>query len=106
MLAPFLQYLYCEPQRQPQHALLRHRLLRVLLPAHPGAGSVLQEPTSQVADSLLQCLCQLVPHMQVTHFRVWLGRTVTEAYVIEVIDKIIYSSKTSCLSISIKKTGA
>ncbi|KAM8898854.1 focadhesin isoform 1-T1 [Spinachia spinachia] len=65
MLAPFLQYLYCEPQRQPQHALLRHRLLRVLLPVHPGAGSVLQKPTSLVSDSLLQCLCQLVPHMQV-----------------------------------------
>ncbi|XP_037335022.2 focadhesin [Pungitius pungitius] len=65
MLAPFLQYLYCEPQRQPQHALLRHRLLGVLLPAHPGAGSVLQDPTSLVSESLLQCLCQLVPHMQV-----------------------------------------
>ncbi|KAM6894866.1 focadhesin isoform 1-T2 [Lycodopsis pacificus] len=69
MLAPFLRYLYCEPQRQPQHALLRHRLLRVLLPVHPGAGSVLQnkeqEHTSPVSDSLLHCLCQLVPHMQV-----------------------------------------
>uniref|UniRef100_A0A7N8WSZ9 Focadhesin n=1 Tax=Mastacembelus armatus TaxID=205130 RepID=A0A7N8WSZ9_9TELE len=38
MLAPFLRYLYCEPQRQPQHALLRHSLLRVLLPIHPTAG--------------------------------------------------------------------
>ncbi|XP_040887163.1 focadhesin [Toxotes jaculatrix] len=70
MLAPFLQYLYCEPQRLPQHALLRHSLLRVLLPpAHPGAGSVLQkkeqEKPSTVSDSLLHCLCQLVPHMQV-----------------------------------------
>ncbi|XP_068443622.1 focadhesin [Clinocottus analis] len=67
MLAPFLQYLYCEPQRQPQHTLLRHRLLRVLVPVHPGAGSVLQdqEHTSPVCDSLLRCLCQLVPHMQV-----------------------------------------
>lgn len=70
MLAPFLRYLYCEPQRQPQHALLRHSLLRVLLPLHPGAGSVLQtedqEKSSTVSDSLLHCLCQLVPHMQVT----------------------------------------
>ncbi|XP_039996604.1 focadhesin [Xiphias gladius] len=69
MLAPFLQYLYCEPQRQPQHALLRHSLLRVLLPIHQGAGSVLQkkdqEKPSTVPDSLLHCLCQLVPYMQV-----------------------------------------
>ncbi|AWO95702.1 putative focadhesin isoform 2 [Scophthalmus maximus] len=69
MLAPFLQYLYCEPQQQPQHALLRHNLLRVLLPTHPGAASALQdkdeEKPSTVSDSLLHCLCQLVPHMQV-----------------------------------------
>ncbi|XP_029310314.1 focadhesin [Cottoperca gobio] len=69
MLAPFLRYLYCEPQRQSQHALLRHSLLRVLLPIQPGAGSDLQnkdqELTSPVSDSLLHCLCQLVPHMQV-----------------------------------------
>ncbi|XP_059210534.1 focadhesin [Centropristis striata] len=69
MLAPFLQYLYCETQRQPQHALLRHSLLRVLLPIRPGVGSFLLnkdlEQTSPVADSLLYCLCQLVPHMQV-----------------------------------------
>uniref|UniRef100_A0A8C4I042 Focadhesin n=1 Tax=Dicentrarchus labrax TaxID=13489 RepID=A0A8C4I042_DICLA len=69
MLAPFLRYLYCEPQRQPQHALLRHSLLRALLPVRPGAGSHLQKKdqrgTSPVSDSLLHCLCQLVPHMQV-----------------------------------------
>nr|XP_033465601.1 focadhesin [Epinephelus lanceolatus] len=69
MLAPFLQFLYCEPQRQPQYALLRHSLLRVLLPIRPGAGSVLQNKDqaqdSPVSDSLLHCLCQLVPHMQV-----------------------------------------
>uniref|UniRef100_UPI003AB0ACCF focadhesin n=1 Tax=Centroberyx gerrardi TaxID=166262 RepID=UPI003AB0ACCF len=69
MLVPFLRYLYCEPQRQAQHALLRHSLLRVLLPTHPGLGSVAQdkdwEQTSAVSDSLLCCLCQLVPHMQV-----------------------------------------
>lgn len=72
MLAPFLQYLYCEPQRQPQYALLRHSLLRVLLPIRPGAGSILQNKDqtqdSAVSDSLLHCLCQLVPHMQVTCF--------------------------------------
>ncbi|XP_034470972.1 focadhesin [Hippoglossus hippoglossus] len=69
MLAPFLQYLYCEPQQQPQHALLRHSLLRVLLPVHPGAASVLQakdeEKPCAVSDSLLHLLCQLVPRMQV-----------------------------------------
>lgn len=69
MLAPFLRYLYCEPQRQAQHALLRHSLLRVVLPTHPGAGSALQDKdqgqTSPVSDSLLRCLCQLVPYMQV-----------------------------------------
>uniref|UniRef100_A0A665V158 Focadhesin n=1 Tax=Echeneis naucrates TaxID=173247 RepID=A0A665V158_ECHNA len=68
MLAPFLQYLYCEPQRQPQHALLRHSLLRVLLPTHQRAGSVLQdrgqEKPSTISDSLLHCLCHLVPYMQ------------------------------------------
>uniref|UniRef100_A0AAQ5YU84 DUF3730 domain-containing protein n=1 Tax=Amphiprion ocellaris TaxID=80972 RepID=A0AAQ5YU84_AMPOC len=67
MLAPFLRYLYCEPQRQSQHALLRHSLLRVLLPIQPGAVSPFQnkKKTSAVSDSLLLCLCQLVPHMQV-----------------------------------------
>uniref|UniRef100_A0A1A7WHK4 Focadhesin n=1 Tax=Iconisemion striatum TaxID=60296 RepID=A0A1A7WHK4_9TELE len=61
MLVPFLRYLYCEPQRQPQHAPLRQSLLRVLLPTKPRAGSV---PASPASDSLLLCLCQLVPHMQ------------------------------------------
>lgn len=69
MLVPFLRYLYCQPQRQPQHALLRHGLLRVLLTKHPGSGSVLEnrdeEQTFPVTDRLLLCLCQLVPHMQV-----------------------------------------
>uniref|UniRef100_A0A671ULB5 Focadhesin n=1 Tax=Sparus aurata TaxID=8175 RepID=A0A671ULB5_SPAAU len=64
MLVPFLRYLYCEPQRQPQHTILRHSLLGVLLPACPGAGSVLhnkdEDKTSPVHDSLLNCLCQLV----------------------------------------------
>lgn len=70
MLAPFLRYLYCEPQRQPQHALLRHGLLRALLPVGPGARSVPEDKglkqSSPAADSLLHCLCQLVPYMQVT----------------------------------------
>ncbi|XP_041635386.1 focadhesin [Cheilinus undulatus] len=65
MLAPFLRYLYCEPQRQPQHALLRHSLLRVLLPKPPGSAPENQNQDSSVSDSLLLCLCQLVPHMQV-----------------------------------------
>ncbi|CAL9694547.1 unnamed protein product [Knipowitschia caucasica] len=61
MLLPFLRYLYCEPQRLSQHALLRHNLLRVLLPA----GGVSGREYEPVSDSLLQSLCQLVPHMQV-----------------------------------------
>ncbi|XP_074555425.1 focadhesin [Halichoeres trimaculatus] len=69
MLGPFLRYLYCEPQRQSQHALLRQSLLRVLLPKHPGAGSTLQDldqrQDSSVSDNLLLCLCELVPYMQV-----------------------------------------
>ncbi|XP_069034005.1 focadhesin isoform X1 [Embiotoca jacksoni] len=69
MLAPFLRFLYCEPPRQPQHALLRHALLRVLLPLQPAAGSAPHstdpEKTSPASECLLLCLCQLVPHMQV-----------------------------------------
>ncbi|KAF3836782.1 hypothetical protein F7725_004246 [Dissostichus mawsoni] len=52
MLAPFLRYLYCEPQRQPQHALLRHGLLRVLMPSHPAAGSLLQNKEQDPVDSV------------------------------------------------------
>lgn len=73
MLAPFLRYLYCEPQQLPQHALLRQSLLRVLLPTQPTPGSAPQDrdqdQASAVHDSLLLCLCQLVPHMQVMHGR-------------------------------------
>lgn len=69
MLAPFLRYLYCEPQRQPQHAVLRQSLLRVLLPAQIREASApedeLQRQTSAASDSLLLCLCELLPHMQV-----------------------------------------
>uniref|UniRef100_A0A3B3YQ01 Uncharacterized protein n=2 Tax=Poecilia mexicana TaxID=48701 RepID=A0A3B3YQ01_9TELE len=69
MLVPFLRYLYCEPQRKSQHALLRQSLLRVLLPTKPGAGwmpkSKDHENTAVVSDSLLLCLCQLVSYLQV-----------------------------------------
>uniref|UniRef100_A0A3P9C086 Focadhesin n=1 Tax=Maylandia zebra TaxID=106582 RepID=A0A3P9C086_9CICH len=68
MLAPFLRYLYCQPHRQPEHALLRQSLLRVLLPIQGGSRSAPQneeqETLSPVSDRLLLCLCQLVPHMQ------------------------------------------
>uniref|UniRef100_A0A673ARV5 Focadhesin n=1 Tax=Sphaeramia orbicularis TaxID=375764 RepID=A0A673ARV5_9TELE len=63
MLFPFLRFLYCEPQRQTQNALLRHSLLRVLLPVRSQTEKH-QDKTSSVFDSLLRCLCQLVPHMQ------------------------------------------
>ncbi|XP_043953730.1 focadhesin isoform X1 [Gambusia affinis] len=69
MLVPFLRYLYCEPQRQSQHALLRQSLLRVLLPIKPGPGWMPQSKdhknTAGVSDSLLLCLCQLVSYLQV-----------------------------------------
>ncbi|XP_037537542.1 focadhesin [Nematolebias whitei] len=61
MLAPFLRYLYCEPQRQPQHALLRQSLLRVLVLSKSGAGL---PSASAVSGNLLLSLCQLVPHLQ------------------------------------------
>ncbi|KAJ8382321.1 hypothetical protein SKAU_G00030990 [Synaphobranchus kaupii] len=67
MLAPFLRYLYCEPQHLPEHALLRHGLLRVLLPPSPGDWGVADDeaPPSAVFHSLLLCLFEMVPHMQV-----------------------------------------
>uniref|UniRef100_A0A669B4I4 Focadhesin n=1 Tax=Oreochromis niloticus TaxID=8128 RepID=A0A669B4I4_ORENI len=37
ILAPFLRYLYCQPHRQPEHALLRQSLLRVMLPIQGGS---------------------------------------------------------------------
>nr|CAG5897232.1 unnamed protein product [Menidia menidia] len=65
MLAPFLRYLYCEPQRQPQHALLRQGLLRVLLTKQQGTGpDPLNNKSSAVSESMLLCLCTLVPYMQ------------------------------------------
>ncbi|CDQ62411.1 unnamed protein product [Oncorhynchus mykiss] len=75
MLAPFLRYLYCEPQRLPEYALLRHSLLRVLLPPQPGdhnqekkKDQETEEDPGQspvVCHSLVRCLYELVPHMQV-----------------------------------------
>uniref|UniRef100_A0A3P9C1V1 Focadhesin n=1 Tax=Maylandia zebra TaxID=106582 RepID=A0A3P9C1V1_9CICH len=58
MLAPFLRYLYCQPHRQPEHALLRQSLLRVLLPIQGGSRSAPQneeqETLSPVSDRLLE----------------------------------------------------
>jgi len=69
MLVPFLRYLYCEPQRQSQHALLRQGLLRVLLCTQPGDEADPlnkdQKKTSAVSNSMLLCLCHLVPYLQV-----------------------------------------
>ncbi|KAJ8008233.1 hypothetical protein DPEC_G00102680 [Dallia pectoralis] len=71
MLAPFLRYLYCEPQRIPGHALLRHSLLRVLVPTRPGdctQDSERREDLRQspvVRHGLVCCLYELIPHMQV-----------------------------------------
>uniref|UniRef100_A0A8C7M2R3 DUF3730 domain-containing protein n=1 Tax=Oncorhynchus mykiss TaxID=8022 RepID=A0A8C7M2R3_ONCMY len=69
MLAPFLRYLYCEPQRLPEYALLRHSLLRVLLPPQPGdhnqekkKDQETEEDPGQspvVCHSLVRCLYEL-----------------------------------------------
>uniref|UniRef100_A0A8K9UM34 DUF3730 domain-containing protein n=1 Tax=Oncorhynchus mykiss TaxID=8022 RepID=A0A8K9UM34_ONCMY len=70
MLAPFLRYLYCEPQRLPEYALLRHSLLRVLLPPQPGdhnqekkKDQETEEDPGQspvVCHSLVRCLYELL----------------------------------------------
>ncbi|XP_061768446.1 focadhesin isoform X2 [Nerophis ophidion] len=65
MLVPFLCYLYCQPQRRPEHTLLRQGLLRVLLHTDPECAPIPKDNRSPVSDSLLQCLCQLVPRMPV-----------------------------------------
>ncbi|XP_056156297.1 focadhesin [Lampris incognitus] len=68
MLIPFLRYIFCEPQRQTGYAVLRHSILSVLLPHSTPDGTEGRSKeiqTSKVYDSLLGCLCQLVPHMQV-----------------------------------------
>ncbi|KAF4089364.1 hypothetical protein AMELA_G00065400 [Ameiurus melas] len=64
MLAPFLRYLYCEPQRLSENALLRHGLLRVLLQRREvtqGHGSACARVTHQI----LHCLFNLFPHILV-----------------------------------------
>lgn len=72
MLVPFLRYLYCQPERRPEHGFLRQGLLRTLLPANAvGAPATLnkereQDEDSPAFDSLLRCLCRLVPHMPVS----------------------------------------
>uniref|UniRef100_A0A4W4GES2 DUF3730 domain-containing protein n=1 Tax=Electrophorus electricus TaxID=8005 RepID=A0A4W4GES2_ELEEL len=65
MLAPFLRYLYCEPQRLPENALLRYGLLHVLLhPRDPAPlGNTLRH--TPVAHEILCCLVHLFPHMTV-----------------------------------------
>ncbi|KAK1796967.1 hypothetical protein P4O66_008362 [Electrophorus voltai] len=65
MLAPFLRYLYCEPQRLPENALLRYGLLHVLLhPRDPAPlGNTLRH--TPVAHEILCCLIHLFPHMTV-----------------------------------------
>ncbi|XP_046905306.1 focadhesin isoform X3 [Hypomesus transpacificus] len=66
MFAPFLRYLYCEPQRLPQHAMLRHSLLKVLLPTQPGESTHSnQAQTTEAFHSLVSCLYDLVSYMQV-----------------------------------------
>uniref|UniRef100_A0A6Q2YZ03 DUF3730 domain-containing protein n=1 Tax=Esox lucius TaxID=8010 RepID=A0A6Q2YZ03_ESOLU len=70
VLAPFLRYLYCEPQRVLGYALLKRSLLTVLLPPQPGArphhpeqeGDSGQSPV--VRHGLVSCLYELIPHMQ------------------------------------------
>ncbi|XP_072543953.1 focadhesin [Salminus brasiliensis] len=61
MLAPFLRYLYCEPQRLAENALLRHSLLRVLLQPREGQGT----SCTRVTHEILRCLIQLFPHVLV-----------------------------------------
>lgn len=61
MLVPFLRYLYCEPQRLAENALLRHSLLRVLLQPR-GAP----EPDgTRVVRELIRSLFDLLPYMLV-----------------------------------------
>ncbi|XP_077445781.1 focadhesin isoform X2 [Stigmatopora argus] len=61
MLVPFLCYLYCDPERQTEHGLLRQGLLRTLLPADRRRP----DGNSSASESLIRCLCQLVPRMPV-----------------------------------------
>uniref|UniRef100_A0A673VY63 Focadhesin n=1 Tax=Salmo trutta TaxID=8032 RepID=A0A673VY63_SALTR len=74
MLAPFLRYLYCEPQRLPEYALLRHSLFRVLLPPQPGYHNQEKKKDQEneedpgqspvVCHSLVRCLYELVDSVE------------------------------------------
>ncbi|CAM4516532.1 unnamed protein product [Leuciscus chuanchicus] len=69
MLVPFLRYLYCEPQRLAENALLRHSLLRVLLqPRGVPEPDGLQEKGAsgtRVVRELIRSLFDLLPYMLV-----------------------------------------
>uniref|UniRef100_A0A672R8N2 Focadhesin n=1 Tax=Sinocyclocheilus grahami TaxID=75366 RepID=A0A672R8N2_SINGR len=69
MLVPFLRYLYCEPQRLSENALLRHSLLRVLLlPRGTPEPDSLQEKRAsgtRVVRGLIRSLFDLLPYMLV-----------------------------------------
>lgn len=70
MLVPFLRYLYCEPQRLSENALLRHSLLRVLLQPRGASQSDSQlgkGPTgTRVGRELIRSLFDLFPYMLVS----------------------------------------
>lgn len=69
MLVPFLRYLYCEPQRLSENALLRHGLLRVLL--QPRGAFQSDVPTAtRVVRELIRSLFDLLPYMLVS--RKWI----------------------------------
>ena len=69
MLGPFLHFLFCEPQRRSQHALLRRALLDALLPSPSGATALLKDEDGErrclVSDAVLIRLCSVLPYMQV-----------------------------------------
>ncbi len=70
MLVPFLRYLYCEPQRLSENALLRHSLLRVLLQPRraPEPDSPLEKGPfgTRVVRELIHSLFDLLPYMLVS----------------------------------------
>lgn len=69
MLVPFLRYLYCEPQRLSENALLRHGLLRVLL--QPRGAFQSDVPTgTRVVRELIRSLFDLLPYMLVSRKRI------------------------------------
>ncbi|XP_051570142.1 focadhesin-like isoform X1 [Myxocyprinus asiaticus] len=69
MLSPFLRYLYCEPQRLSENALLRHSLLRVLLMPRGATQSDSQQGkgtlSTRVVREMIRSLCNLLPYMLV-----------------------------------------